>query len=192
MPDDRTDRELVNDILGENEDVSSEAWNEFFKRFQKLIYSILIRNFRFPADVADDVFQEVCCKLVTKIDTWQDDDHLSGFVATATKRAALDKIRWSRSRREEQLNEENIETPGLEPSPEENLIDIEEREGVEKVIKKVLTGRDLEILRQWLAGFGYQEIAANHGITVNNVGVILRRSRQCVMEAVLRLQDGGT
>ena len=100
-----TDQELVNAILSNDSDASREAaWKAFIMQYKNLIYRIAVGGFRFRYHDADDVFQEVCVKLVRALRAWQGNGKLSTFVAIVTKHACIDKLRGLSRRQEESLH----------------------------------------------------------------------------------------
>ena len=182
------DRELVDSIVaGEAESV-----DEFTSRFKKLIYHV-INGFRFKPEDRADTFQDVFVKFIDHdyqaLRAWDESGPLSAYVRTVTYHTCIDKCR--------KLGpppvplEPGVNEPLLSgPTPEEIAIIHQQREIVRTVAKEVLTERNRKILSAAMAGLTHGEIAAHHGMTVTNVGVVLSRSRKRVREA-MRCKQGG-
>jgi RNA polymerase sigma factor (sigma-70 family) len=78
-----------------------ESWKTLISRYQRLIYSIPLKN-RLSPDDAADVFQAVCLKLFERLSTLRDQERLSSWLFTTTTREC-----WrisARNRRENQTS----------------------------------------------------------------------------------------
>ena len=111
---------IVDAIIGPDRHVYTEACNEFYKRFKRLLYYIPMKLYRFSREDTDDVVHEVFVKLIMGLHTWQGSERLSAFVATVTVRVCLDKKRSIIKRRlEDQIDPgEGDEPPTGESDPE--------------------------------------------------------------------------
>src|SRR5262245_50512241 len=76
-----SDRTLVEACLAGN----SHAWEVVILRYQRLIYSIPIRNGFSSVDAAD-IFQSVCLKLLENLSTLRDHEKISSWLITTTTR----------------------------------------------------------------------------------------------------------
>jgi RNA polymerase sigma factor (sigma-70 family) len=91
------DRQLIADCLAGKH----ESWKILISRYQRLIYSIPLKN-RLSPDDAADVFQAVCLKLFERLSTLRDQERLSSWLFTTTTREC-----WrisARNRRESQTS----------------------------------------------------------------------------------------
>ena len=68
------------------------AWDELVERYSRLVWAVA-RSFRLSATDAADVSQTTWLRLVEKLDTIKDPDHLAGWLATTAKREALKTLR---------------------------------------------------------------------------------------------------
>lgn len=76
-----SDRELVAACL----EGDSTAWEALILRYQRLIYSIPIKN-GFSVVDASDVFQSVCVVLLERLPTLRDHNKISSWLMTTTTR----------------------------------------------------------------------------------------------------------
>ena len=76
-----SDRELVAACL----EGDSSAWEALILRYQRLIYSIPIKN-GFSVVDASDVFQSVCVVLLERLPTLRDHNKISSWLMTTTTR----------------------------------------------------------------------------------------------------------
>jgi RNA polymerase sigma factor (sigma-70 family) len=76
-----SDRELVAACL----EGDSPAWEALILRYQRLIYSIPIKN-GFSVVDASDVFQSVCVTLLERLPTLRDHNKISSWLMTTTTR----------------------------------------------------------------------------------------------------------
>jgi RNA polymerase sigma factor (sigma-70 family) len=85
------------------------AWDALVERYSRLVWAVA-RSFRLSNADAADVTQTTWLRLVEKLDTIKDPDHLAGWLATTAKREALRILRLAG--RESPAFEETEELPG--------------------------------------------------------------------------------
>jgi RNA polymerase sigma-70 factor (ECF subfamily) len=73
------------------------AWAALVERFSSYVYAILTRGFGLDGTAAEDVFQEVFSTAFRRLDTLADDGAIKPWIAQLTRRAAIDRIRATRS-----------------------------------------------------------------------------------------------
>ena len=73
------------------------AWAALVERFSSYVYAILTRGFGLDVTAAEDVFQEVFSTTFRRLDTLEEDGAIKPWVAQLTRRAAIDRIRATRS-----------------------------------------------------------------------------------------------
>lgn len=112
----RSDQKLIAACL-RNE---AAAWNALIERYAPLIWGILHRC-RIPQSDAEDLFQNVCLKLYTQLETLQQAERLRGWLAAITRQEA---VGWARRRKA--LGQVPDTLPDERPSPEEAAL-LEER-----------------------------------------------------------------
>jgi len=194
LPDTRTDRELVDAIIGVvglDRHVSTEACNEFYKRFKRLLYYIPMKLYRFSREDTDDVVHEVFVKLMEGLYTWEGSENLKAFVATVTVRVCLDKKRSIIKRRlEDQIDPDEGDEPPTGESDPEAIAELNEQRAIIQAEIKEFPLKNRLVFGYWLMSYSYREIQwalrFNHKIesSVNEVGVIVNRCRKRLKTAI--------
>jgi RNA polymerase sigma factor (sigma-70 family) len=72
----------------------ASAWDALVERYSRLVWAVA-RSFRLSSADAADVSQTTWLRLVEKLDTIKDPDHLAGWLATTAKRESLRILRLS-------------------------------------------------------------------------------------------------
>jgi len=70
-----------------------EAWAELVNRFSRYVYAIAVRVYRLPEADAEDVFQDVFTRTWQHLDELRDDTAVRPWIATATRRLCVDRLR---------------------------------------------------------------------------------------------------
>lgn len=183
MPDTRTDRELVDLILGNDRGAAEAAWVEVIRRYKRLIYFIPSSRFEFQRHHSDDVFSVVLEKLVKAIHTWTGTTNFRSFVGETTTNVCLDMLRLRKRRAEVPVD--GIDPPiDTQPTTLEIALLNQQRDLLRAAMRDVLSPRDQELFQFWLWGYSYEEIARSQNITVGNVGVIVNRAKKRVGETL--------
>jgi RNA polymerase sigma factor (sigma-70 family) len=109
------------DLVARCRQGDQEAWAELVNRFSRYVYAIAVRVYRLPEPDAEDVFQEVFTRTWEHLDELRDDTALRPWIATATRRLCVDRLR-----------------AGAREAPAEEVLEIEgtsdELEGVDEAL----------------------------------------------------------
>jgi RNA polymerase sigma factor (sigma-70 family) len=73
------------------------AWTALVERFADYVYAILTRGFGLDATGAEDVFQEVFTRAFRRLNTLDDDCAIRPWIAQLARRAAIDRLRGTRT-----------------------------------------------------------------------------------------------
>jgi RNA polymerase sigma factor (sigma-70 family) len=98
------------------------AWAELLARYQRLIYSVPIQMGLSQED-ADDVFQQVCSLLYTRLRSVRDPLKLPGWLVTTAKRESWLVARRARRSAARNLSRDDADAPAAEPSDPRPLAD---------------------------------------------------------------------
>lgn len=190
MVPERTDAHLIQLVLAGDRD----ACNEFVELFQKLIYSVLIRQCGIPEDLQEDAFQYVFVKLFEddcrRLSSWRGESAFSTFLYIVVRNLGRD------FREKELKHEGRMIQPGDDggedmredgaPTPEDEVAvnNMEEVvrdlvESLEEVCRKII---DLKFTKD----MSYKEISLAVGITANYVGVRLSRCLDALTQLMKR------
>ena len=173
------DRQLVNAVLA-----GDEAAGDFLvERFQRFVYSILLRNMRLSRPDADDVFIEVFTRLFDdgkrRLRAWRGDDNLHDYIATLTRHTAIDLMRGRTRRREtEFLDPDNPPSGSAEGDPLAQLLDSERGDALRKAVAR-LSAADRDLFRRrFVFGQSPGDIANDQGRARNAVDQALFQLRR--------------
>jgi RNA polymerase sigma factor (sigma-70 family) len=100
-----TDRTLVARCREGDDD----AWNELVNRFSRYVYAICVQGFRFSAEDAEDVFQDVFAKVYEQLGRLRDDGSIRPWIAQLTRRTCIDRLRSTR-----ETAAEDVEPAGVD------------------------------------------------------------------------------
>lgn len=96
-------------------DGDEHAWNELVTRYSGLVWSVA-RGFRLNQADAADVFQATWFRLVERLNTIRDGDGLGAWLATTTRREAVNLIRRAgREMPTDDLGPQRVDTDTLTP-----------------------------------------------------------------------------
>jgi len=140
-----------------------------------LVYSVV----RDPDDT-DDVMQNVCVRVITRIGTLREPERLRPWLAAIARNEALN-LRRSRRRavdRPSEVNPDSLEAPALGPG-------LDAREDAERILAVIreLPDKYRQVLVLQLTGqMSYSDIAETLEIPVTTVQVRLVRARRMVQD----------
>ncbi len=132
------------DLVARCRQGDQEAWAELVNRFSRYVYAIAVRVYRLPEPDAEDVFQDVFTRTWQHLDELRDDTALRPWIATATRRLCVDRLRAGA--REAPAAEELLELEGTS----DELDGIDEALAVHEALKQ-LPEHCAEILDRFFA-----------------------------------------
>ena len=178
-----TDTTLIDACLQGEE----QAWATLITRYSRLIYSIPIR-FGFPQTIADEIFQETCLALLEGLHTLQNQDRLSSWLMTVSRRSC---IRRMRQKSEVEMDGDwETAVPTNDPPIENSLIQLEQ----EHLIYQALKNMDPRCQELLTALFltepapSYEEIAVQLDIPIGSIGPYRSRCLQKLRLALVQLE----
>jgi RNA polymerase sigma-70 factor (ECF subfamily) len=151
---------------------------ELYDRHSRMIYSLILRILRTPAD-AEDVLQEVFVRVWTRAETY--DERLgspAAWLARIARNRAIDRFRSKRSRPE---IEPVSETPSFDtmPStspdnPETLTVDMATAGAIRQAIAALPEGQRTLIEAAFFEGYTHQELASRFGVPLGTVKTRIR------------------
>jgi RNA polymerase sigma factor (sigma-70 family) len=169
----RRDRELLSACL-QGDDA---AWEALIARYQRLIYSIPIKLGLSPNDAAD-VFQSVCLKLLEHISTLRNQDNISSWLITTTRRESW---RLARHRRREHViipdeaddgSDELSQLPDRQVPVDEQQAALEQQQILRQAVEQLpeRCRKLITLLFYSGADLSYDEVARQLGIPRDSMG----------------------
>jgi RNA polymerase sigma-70 factor, ECF subfamily len=169
------DLTLIRRIVARDE----TAVAELYDRHSRMIYSLILRILRSPAD-AEDVLQEVFVRVWTRGETY--DERLgspAAWLARIARNRAIDRFRSKRSRPE---IEPVGETPTFETMPSTNpgdnpealTADMATSGAIRQAIAALPEAQRTLIEAAFFEGYTHQELAARFGVPLGTVKTRIR------------------
>jgi len=156
---------------------------ELADRYGRMVFATTYRILGRPED-AEDALQEVFLKILSTWRPRQTDAvrNWGAYLRAVATRCAVDllrrKSRWNVA--SEELSEEIEGPPGRDPR---SLASQHQRARLLRLALARLPERDAKVFAlRYFEEFSYEEIAAQMGLDVNLVGVILHRGRKRLQE----------
>jgi RNA polymerase sigma factor (sigma-70 family) len=166
------DRNLVDRCL----DHESGAWEEFLRRYGRLIYST-IHKVGLPANEQEDTFQSSVMAIYLQLPKLRDRERLVAWIVGITWRQSVDRIR-SRSREirmeevEDQVLRGSLDPPADAALPDEDRVALEQaqhaREALESLSERC--SRLISLMFYEHPPLDYTEIARREGIPIGSLG----------------------
>lgn len=177
---------------------SQEAFRELVVRFERPVYSLLVRMVQDP-QTAEDLAQEVFVKAYRRLSTYDPQWKFSSWLFKIAHNTAIDHLRKG-----------TVETVPLEASPDDDgrgslaavLADgaledphaaAERRDlarGLEAAIAKLRPDYRLAVLMFYVNGASYQEICEASGLPLGTVKTNLHRARKEMAHSMTALGWG--
>lgn len=150
-------------------------------QYSEPIFRYALKILRNTSD-ARDCTQEVLLKLWNNRTKFEKHPNKSAFVFLTTKNECLNFLRKSSKTAE-------VDATELEFKVEENSNAKEGARIIKELIEKMESPQKEVIRMRDVEGYSFEEIAAKLGLEVNNVRVILSRTRKLIREELQRLND---
>jgi len=146
-----------------------------------LVYSI-INN----ADQVDDVLQDICVRLIRKIDTLREPERFRPWLAVLARREAL-RFRQKRAQRPHQLNEEIIELR-CDEKAQQTFENVQQEEQYKKITKAIISLPDKYrqvFMLEHSSDLTYGQIAEILDVPITTVQIRLVRARRMIYNKVM-------
>jgi RNA polymerase sigma factor (sigma-70 family) len=169
----------------------ARAWEQLIRRYQRLLYAIPLRCGLSEEDAAD-VFQTVCLRLLENLDRLRNEQHLTGWLITTTKREAWRLCELQRRAPTQKLEaeEELYESlPAPDLLPEEEVLKLEQEQLVRRAMEELgeRCRTLLGMLYQTEPPLAYEEIARRLNVSVGAIGPTRARCLEKLRKVLLRM-----
>lgn len=170
-----------------------KACRDLVKRFQRPVFSILVRMVR-RAEDAEDLTQETFVRMFRALDRYDPERPFSSWLFTIASRLAIDHLRRRRvptislSQVEPGSHEERtIEVPDTGPGPDEITSNAEEEVRTQDLIDSLPPHYRIVVLLRHQQDLSYEEIAEALQMPLGTVKARIHRAR-----ALLKARIEGT
>ncbi|MBN2589221.1 MAG: RNA polymerase sigma factor [Sedimentisphaerales bacterium] len=145
----------------------------------------LVYNIIYNSSDVDDCLQDICLKLINKIDTLREPERFKPWLAVLARREAL-RHRQQKSKRPLQLDEELIESKqGEKDEFFENIIEKEKQSQILMAIHSLPEKYREVFIMQHSGDLTYNQISEILDVPVTTVQIRLVRARKMVYEKII-------
>jgi len=165
------------------------TFEELFGRFNSMIFNLAYQILG-DREEALDVAQEVFLAIYSKMGTFRGESSLKTWIYRIAVRRAANRFRWwnrLRRRGTVSLEEHLSKNPEREPtcsftsktqSPEEALLQQEEREEVKRMLNELPLQQRIAVIMRDIEGLSYEEIAESLNVSLGTIKSRIARGRE--------------
>lgn len=172
-----TDQQLVEQVLGGD----SVAFEHLFNRYRDSIYQLYMQRTGGNGDDTDDLLQEAFVKAYLNLHRYKPDYTFGQWIYTIARNTFIDYVRRKRDDMVsiDKTSDSSGTLPAYNaPSPEESLINDQNRDQLEAFILR-MTPRYRQLIElRFFREFSYEEIAAELGLPMGTVKTQIHRARE--------------
>jgi RNA polymerase sigma-70 factor (ECF subfamily) len=185
-----TDPELAASALAGSED----AFRELVRRFERPVYSLIVRMVQDPA-LAEDLAQEVFVKAYRRLDTYDPERKLSSWLFKIAHNTTIDYLRRGTLETVPLEAEKDDERGGLaavlpDESVESPSAQVERKDlarALERAIATLRPEYREAVVMFYSGGASYQEICEVTGLPMGTVKTNLHRARKQLAEQMIAM-----
>lgn len=158
------------------------AMNEIFDNYKGLIRSVA-NNFYLVGGDKDDLLQEGMVGLFHAVTNFDENKgSFPAFVKLCVARQVIDAVKRDNSDKNRPLKEHidiaNLENMTAESTPLGDLLEKEFSERIEKITREKLTSVEQKVIKLFVDGYSYEDIATRLQITYKAVDGAMQRARK--------------
>lgn len=176
-------------------------FEEIFQQFRQKIYQLAYRILGNQED-ALDLTQDIFITVYYKMSGFRGDSSLKTWLYRITINKALNKIRWSKARRQNQTDSfqamppSTLQTINLKLSssirtPEQSMQGMEIEENFQRALNRLRPKYRFVLVMRDVQGLSYDEIASTLGISLGTVKSRISRAREDLRELLERFVKPG-
>ena len=167
-----TDYELAQRAAGGD----MQAFEELFRQHRRLVYGLTLRMTQDVAE-AEDVTQEVFVLLFRKIGGFRGEANFTTWLHRLTVNQVLMRFRKNKSRREEALEDEDLQPHESARPPSPKAAQLIDRITLESAIAKLPPGYRAAFILHDVEGYEHEEVARILGCAVGTSKSQLHKAR---------------
>src|SRR5215208_4597615 len=153
-----------------------EAFEELFRLHRRLVYGLCLRMMQDVAE-AEDVTQEVFVLLFRKIGGFRGEANFTTWLHRLTVNQVLMRIRKNKSRREDALEDENLQSHDSVRPASPKASQMIDRITLESAIAKLPPGYRAAFILHDVEGYEHEEVARILGCAVGTSKSQLHKAR---------------
>lgn len=162
-----------------------DSFAEIVNLYKNYVFAVIL-NFIKDHNEVENVAQEVFLQIYISLPSYES-DNFKGWIGRITSNKSIDWIRKKKSKFREEVmenSEELIDNPKFShtETPEEILMEKEKKELIDKMCKSVPPIYEDVIVKFYLEGRSYEEIAEIEGVSVKTIASRLYRGRNMLKE----------
>ncbi len=183
------DRQLVKMVV----EGDSRAFDMLFARHRDTIYAMLLK-YTGSGDEADDLMQEAFMKAYVKIGQYSTKYDFGAWIYTIARNTFVD---YNRSLRSNALNPQNLSiennnaASSLSPSPEECIINAQQRSAIERYIEMLPEDYRRLFELRFIDEYSYEEIAEKLDMKLGTVKTRIFRVRNMMCHLITQGEERG-
>jgi RNA polymerase sigma-70 factor, ECF subfamily len=165
---------------------NTDAFEEFMRNYQDMVYSHALRLLGNPADAAD-ISQEVFLKAFERYAELSVSTRRAGWLKTVTTNLCLNHLsryRWRWRFFSEMLShsqdDENYSDSLAAPQQEEQRLDADEQQVLQSALQKLPAAHRVPLVLYHFEEMSYDEIARQLGISIGKVKTDIHRGRDAL------------
>lgn len=177
----RNESELIKKAIEGDQDSFAEIVN----LYKNYVFAIIL-NFIKDYNEVENVAQEVFLQIYISLPNYQD-DNFKAWISRITSNKSIDWIRKKKNKFREEVMEDSEElidniNNNYVDTPEEIFIENEKKELITKMCKSVPPIYEDVIIKFYLQGKSYEEIAEEEAVSVKTIASRLYRGRNMLKE----------
>ena len=186
------DSELVRRTL----EGDSKAFDELVKRYVKLVHGVVFEAVRRSEEV-DDLSQDVFCKAYLELTKLRKHSRFAPWLARMASNVSTDWLRGHQVRRRPQLKgvvregvlDAMLPVTGREKTPEQKLVEKEEREALMEALDRVRPEYRRVLILFHIEGCSYEQICRFLGLSFATVKMRLYKGKKLLREEFEAMQS---
>lgn len=161
------------------------AFTELVEIYKKPIYNLAYRMLRDRED-ANDIAQETFLRVYQHIGKYNPEHKFSTWIYAIASRLCIDRLRKVKG----YTDELSFDIPDKKPLPEEQVIQRQLRQDIDRAINALPEKYRLVVLLRHVHELSYEEIGTSLNIPVNTVKTHLSRGREMLKKALQGMKVG--
>jgi RNA polymerase sigma factor (sigma-70 family) len=166
--------------------MTRQQFDNLVQQLSRRLYGSAFRILR-NQEEAEDVVQEIFIRLWKMGDKLDEYNSIEALAATMTKNYCIDHLRKQKNRYDGGFRIEEY-TGSTEPSPQEQMENVESGEILDKIISGLPEAYRTVLQYREINGSSFEEMATIMGQNVNTLRVTLSRARKMVRDEYNRYQ----